>query len=88
MFIWIGPKKKESGLNEDLLKNFFRISSWITVAITFAIVASLSYETIKFFKENGALDPKTAGSVSNVGLMAQKAEEYGSHPTTFQIAGV
>jgi len=45
-------------------------------------------ETIKFFKENGSLDPKTAGSVSNVGLMAQKAEEYGSHPTTFQISGV
>ena len=45
-------------------------------------------ETIKFFKENGSLNPKTAGSVSNVGLMAQKAEEYGSHPTTFEIAGV
>ena len=44
-------------------------------------------ETIKFFKENGSLDPKTAGSVSNVGLMAQKAEEYGSHPTTFQMVG-
>ena len=44
-------------------------------------------ETIKFFKENGSLDPKSAGSVSNVGLMAQKAEEYGSHPTTFQMAG-
>jgi len=45
-------------------------------------------ETIKFFKENGSFDPKTAGSVSNVGLMAQKAEEYGSHPTTFQMSGV
>ena len=42
-------------------------------------------ETIKFFKENGALDPATAGTVQNVGLMAQKAEEYGSHPTTFEI---
>ncbi|MFZ9962877.1 MAG: NADP-dependent isocitrate dehydrogenase [Burkholderiales bacterium] len=41
-------------------------------------------ETIKFFKENGALDPRTAGAVANVGLMAQKAEEYGSHPTTFE----
>ena len=41
-------------------------------------------ESIKFFKENGALDPATAGSVQNVGLMAQKAEEYGSHPTTFE----
>lgn len=43
-------------------------------------------ETIKFFKENGALNPATAGTVQNVGLMAQKAEEYGSHPTTFEIA--
>lgn len=42
-------------------------------------------ETIKFFKENGALDPATAGTVQNLGLMAQKAEEYGSHPTTFEI---
>ncbi|WP_170479764.1 NADP-dependent isocitrate dehydrogenase [Ruegeria arenilitoris] len=41
-------------------------------------------ETIKFFKANGALNPATAGAVANVGLMAQKAEEYGSHPTTFQ----
>ncbi|PUB19007.1 NADP-dependent isocitrate dehydrogenase [Yoonia sediminilitoris] len=36
-------------------------------------------------KENGALDPTTAGTVQNVGLMAQKAEEYGSHPTTFEV---
>ena len=42
-------------------------------------------ETIKYFKETGALNPKTAGAVANVGLMAQKAEEYGSHPTTFEI---
>ena len=49
MFIWIGPKQKSSGFNEDIIKGFFRISSWITIAITFAIVASLSYETIKFF---------------------------------------
>ncbi len=41
-------------------------------------------ETINFFKANGALNPATAGAVENVGLMAQKAEEYGSHPTTFQ----
>ncbi len=41
-------------------------------------------ETINFFKANGALDVSTAGSVANVGLMAQKAEEYGSHPTTFE----
>ena len=46
--------------------------------------------TIDFCKENGALDPTTMGSVSNVGLMAQKAEEYGSHDKTFQLetAGV
>ena len=43
-------------------------------------------ETIKFFKENGKLNPATAGTVQNVGLMAQKAEEYGSHSTTFEIA--
>jgi len=36
-------------------------------------------------QKNGALDPATMGSVPNVGLMAQKAEEYGSHPTTFEI---
>lgn len=42
-------------------------------------------EAINFFKANGALDPTTAGTVQNVGLMAQKAEEYGSHPTTFEI---
>jgi len=43
-------------------------------------------ETIEFFKQNGKLDVTTAGAVSNVGLMAQKAEEYGSHPTTFELA--
>ena len=42
-------------------------------------------EAIKFFKENGKLNPATAGTVQNLGLMAQKAEEYGSHPTTFEI---
>jgi isocitrate dehydrogenase len=42
-------------------------------------------ETIRYFKETGALDPATAGAVQNIGLMAQKAEEYGSHPTTFEI---
>ncbi|MGR3514635.1 MAG: NADP-dependent isocitrate dehydrogenase [Paracoccaceae bacterium] len=41
-------------------------------------------ETIKYFKETGALDPSTSGAVQNIGLMAQKAEEYGSHPTTFE----
>ncbi|MGI3168308.1 NADP-dependent isocitrate dehydrogenase [Pseudooceanicola sp. C21-150M6] len=43
-------------------------------------------ETIEFFKANGKLNPATAGTVQNIGLMAQKAEEYGSHPTTFEIA--
>jgi isocitrate dehydrogenase len=42
-------------------------------------------EAIKFFKEHGKLNPATAGTVQNLGLMAQKAEEYGSHPTTFEI---
>ena len=42
-------------------------------------------ETIAYFKETGALDPTTSGAVQNIGLMAQKAEEYGSHPTTFEI---
>lgn len=42
-------------------------------------------EIIEDCKRNGAFDPATMGSVPNVGLMAQKAEEYGSHPTTFII---
>ncbi len=41
--------------------------------------------TIEDMKKHGALDPTTMGSVPNVGLMAQKAEEYGSHDKTFQI---
>ncbi|QEW20735.1 Isocitrate dehydrogenase [NADP] [Marinibacterium anthonyi] len=41
--------------------------------------------SIDFFKANGKLNPATAGTVQNIGLMAQKAEEYGSHPTTFEI---
>ncbi len=44
-------------------------------------------ESINYFKENGALDPTTSGAVQNIGLMAQKAEEYGSHPTTFEAPG-
>ncbi|OED48355.1 isocitrate dehydrogenase (NADP(+)) [Rhodobacteraceae bacterium (ex Bugula neritina AB1)] len=46
--------------------------------------ATVYDESINFFKANGALDVTTAGAVANVGLMAQKAEEYGSHPTTFE----
>lgn len=48
--------------------------------------AGVYAETVDYFKQTGALDPRTAGTVQNVGLMAQKAEEYGSHPTTFEIA--
>jgi isocitrate dehydrogenase len=47
--------------------------------------AGLYVTTIDFCKKNGAFDPKTMGSVPNVGLMAQKAEEYGSHDKTFQM---
>lgn len=47
--------------------------------------AAVYDEAVAYFKETGALDPTTAGTVQNVGLMAQKAEEYGSHPTTFEI---
>ena len=42
-------------------------------------------ETINYFRETGALNPSNSGAVANVGLMAQKAEEYGSHPTTFEV---
>lgn len=59
---------------------------------TLAVIPDRSYaglyeETIDFCKKNGAFDPRTMGSVSNVGLMAQKAEEYGSHDKTFEIEG-
>ena len=47
--------------------------------------ASIYSATIDFCKENGAFDPTTMGTVPNVGLMAQKAEEYGSHDKTFEI---
>lgn len=47
--------------------------------------AAVYDEAVNYFRETGALDPTTAGTVQNVGLMAQKAEEYGSHPTTFEI---
>jgi isocitrate dehydrogenase len=48
--------------------------------------AALYAETIDFCRENGAFDPTTMGTTPNVGLMAQKAEEYGSHDKTFEIA--
>jgi len=47
--------------------------------------ARIYQETINFCKTNGAFDPVTMGTVPNVGLMAQKAEEYGSHDKTFEI---
>lgn len=55
-----------------------------------AIIPDRSYSrlyqaTIDFCKKHGAFDPKTMGSVANIGLMAQKAEEYGSHDKTFEI---
>ncbi len=59
-------------------------------ADTLAVIPDSSYAgiyqaTIDFCKQHGALDPKTMGSVPNVGLMAQAAEEYGSHNKTFEI---
>src|SRR6056297_3782775 len=47
--------------------------------------AGIYQKTIEFCKQHGAFDPATMGSVPNVGLMAQKAEEYGSHDKTFEI---
>ena len=57
---------------------------------TKAVIPDSSYAgiyeaTINFCKENGAFDPTTMGTVPNIGLMAQKAEEYGSHDKTFEI---
>ena len=49
---------------------------------TYAVIYK---EVVNFHKENGAFDPRTMGNVSNVGLMAMKAEEYGSHDKTFKI---
>jgi len=47
--------------------------------------ADLYIRTIQFHKDNGAFDPATMGTCPNVGLMAQKAEEYGSHDKTFEV---
>lgn len=55
------------------------------VTIPDSSYAGVYQETIEFCKKHGAFNPVTMGSVSNVGLMAQKAEEYGSHDKTFQI---
>ena len=59
---------------------------------TLAVIPDSSYAgvyqtTLDFCKKHGAFDPKTMGTVPNVGLMAQAAEEYGSHDKTFEIAG-
>lgn len=59
---------------------------------TKAVIPDSSYAgvyetTINFCKKHGAFDPTTMGTVPNVGLMAQKAEEYGSHDKTFEISG-
>ncbi|MEM7143986.1 MAG: NADP-dependent isocitrate dehydrogenase [Verrucomicrobiota bacterium] len=59
---------------------------------TLAVIPDSSYSgvyaaTIEFCKEHGAFDPATMGTVPNVGLMAQKAEEYGSHDKTFEAPG-
>ena len=48
--------------------------------------AGVYVATVDFCKKHGAFDPQTMGSVPNVGLMAQKAEEYGSHDKTFQVS--
>ena len=55
-------------------------------AIPDSSYAAVYQEVIDFCIKHGAFDPTTMGSVSNVGLMAQKAEEYGSHDKTFEIA--
>jgi isocitrate dehydrogenase len=62
------------------------------LADTLALIPDSSYAgvyqaTIEFCKKHGAFDPKTMGSVPNVGLMAQAAEEYGSHNKTFMAPG-
>jgi isocitrate dehydrogenase len=57
------------------------------VVIPDASYAPVYHEVVEFCKKHGALDPKTMGSVPNVGLMAQAAEEYGSHDKTFKGPG-
>jgi isocitrate dehydrogenase len=57
------------------------------VVIPDASYAPVYHEVVEFCKKHGAFDPKTMGSVPNVGLMAQAAEEYGSHDKTFKASG-
>src|SRR5699024_5074892 len=59
---------------------------------TLAVIPESSYAgiydaTVKFCQKHGAFDPSTMGTVPNVGLMADKAEEYGSHDKTFEMLG-
>jgi len=76
---WSGQMQGPSGADEDT-----------KMIIPDRCYAGAFKECIEFCKVNGAFDVKTMGGCPNVGLMAQKAEEYGSHPTTFQMksAGV
>ncbi|MFT4791734.1 MAG: isocitrate dehydrogenase [Arcticibacterium sp.] len=69
-----GKMRNSDGHNQDTL-----------AIIPDSSYASIYQATIDFCKENGAFNPATMGTVPNVGLMAQKAEEYGSHDKTFQI---
>jgi isocitrate dehydrogenase len=62
-----------------------KLADTIAVMIPDRSYAGVYQATIDFCREHGAFDPTTMGSVSNVGLMAQKAEEYGSHDKTFEI---
>jgi len=66
--------------NEDALQD-------TTAMIPDRSYATIYYEIIEDCKVHGQFDPATMGSVSNVGLMAQKAEEYGSHDKTFEASG-
>jgi len=71
---WGGQMTGPSGKDED-----------IKVVIPDRCYATTFKACIDYCKENGSFDPKTMGSVPNVGLMAQKAEEYGSHDKTFEM---
>merc|ERR1719198_2550216 len=71
---WSGQMQGPSGKDEDT-----------KMLIPDRCYAGAFKECIEFCKEHGAFDPTTMGGCPNVGLMAQKAEEYGSHPNTFEV---
>eukprot|EP00928_Gymnodinium_smaydae_P042483 TRINITY_DN285_c0_g2_i1.p1 TRINITY_DN285_c0_g2~~TRINITY_DN285_c0_g2_i1.p1 ORF type:complete len:546 (+),score=150.68 TRINITY_DN285_c0_g2_i1:121-1638(+) len=71
---WAGQMQGPSGKDEDT-----------KMVIPDRCYATSFKECIEYCKKNGSFDPKTMGSVPNVGLMAQKAEEYGSHDKTFEM---